>query len=300
MQEMEKWVDFLKNEKQASSHTIKAYQRDLSDFIGFCQSYLGYELTKEDLEGFGAITFRSWLAELAKQGKKRTSIARHLSVVKSFFSFLERNGLAKNPIVHSIRTPKLPKALPKPLSAPDAMDLTALAAEQGDWVSLRDHALFVLLYGCGLRISEALSLRGDLTLSDPTLIIQGKGKKQRLVPVLPKVREALRAYRNACPLHLEAAGSFFKGKRGGDLGARAVQKSMEALRRRLNLPETATPHSLRHSYATHLLSSGADLRTIQELLGHASLSTTQKYTEIETDQLLEVHRKAHPHGSSAA
>jgi integrase/recombinase XerC len=239
--------------------------------------------------------YRAYLAHRAAR-LERSSIARGLSVVRTFLRFLERRGLAASPALAVLRAPRLPQSVPKPLSVADAAEIvdapTALVVSV--WQAKRDIALLTLLYGCGLRLSEALGLKRAEAPGDNPLTITGKGRKQRMVPVLPAVREAIVDYLAACPYALAADGPLFVGARGGPLSPRVVQRQMQALRSALGLPETATPHALRHSFATHLLGGGGDLRAIQELLGHASLSTTQRYTSVETERLLAVYEAAHP------
>jgi len=227
---------------------------------------------------------------------ERASIARGLSVIRTFIRFLERRGLAASPALAVLRAPKLPKSVPKPLSVVDAAEIVEAPTEFviSVWQAKRDIALLTLLYGCGLRLSEALGLKRSEAPRGDLITITGKGRKQRLVPVLPAVREAIADYLAACPYALAANGPLFVGARGGPLHPRVVQRQMQALRGVLGLPETATPHALRHSFATHLLGGGGDLRAIQELLGHASLSTTQRYTSVETERLLAVYESAHP------
>jgi integrase/recombinase XerC len=240
--------------------------------------------------------FRAWLARRTADGAERSSTARGLSVVRGFVRFLERRGLAASPALKVLRAPKLPHSVPKPLTAPDAVAAVAAPAEfvASAWQAKRDIAILTLLYGCGLRISEALGLTRAEAPKGEVLAITGKGRKDRIVPILPAVREAAAEYVAACPYPLPADGPLFVGARGGPLNPRLVQRQMQNLRGLLGLPETATPHALRHSFATHLLGGGGDLRAIQELLGHASLSTTQRYTAVETERLLAVYESAHP------
>ena len=233
--------------------------------------------------------------ELSQQNVN-ACVARGLSVMRGFMRFLDRRGLASSPALAVLRAPKLPASVPKPLSVPDAAELieapSSLVASA--WQARRDVAVLTLLYGCGLRISEALGLRRAEAPQGEQITITGKGNKQRLVPVLPAVRQAIADYLAACPFPLPADGPLFVGARGGPLSPRLVQRQMTVLRRTLGLPETATPHALRHSFATHLLGGGGDLRAIQELLGHASLSTTQRYTHVTIDRLMAVYDTAHP------
>lgn len=287
---------YLQHEKRYSAHTLDAYARDLEGFLRFCASHIGGPPGFDDLKNLKTIDFRAWLAKLAASHKAKTSIARAMSSVRSYFKWMERNDILLNPAVGAVRTPKLPSAIPKPISENDAKLALGLAGEISDdaWVQARDVALLTLLYGCGLRISEALGLTvGDFRGQD-ILTILGKGNKERLVPVLPIVKEALDKYLKLSPHSKAEDEALFKGKRGGRLNARSAQLLMQQIRVLLGLPKSATPHALRHSFATHLLSGGGDLRTIQELLGHASLSTTQRYTQVDTARLLASYRAAHP------
>ena len=239
---------------------------------------------------------RAWMAHERGRGVGARSLARALSAVKSFYRWLsDREGFEATAVL-SARAPKFQKKLPRPL-APDAaramIDTVELQARE-PWVAARDTAVITLLYGCGLRISEALSLTCDDAPLPPTLVIRGKGGKERIVPVIDPARSAVDAYLAACPFPADAGAPLFRGVRGGALSPRAVQKVMERARLQLGLPATATPHALRHSFATHLLGAGGDLRAIQELLGHASLSTTQAYTAVDTARLMEVYDRAHP------
>ncbi|MEE9140908.1 MAG: tyrosine recombinase XerC [Alphaproteobacteria bacterium] len=290
------WRAWLEHERRSSPHTVAAYARDLSAFLAFLVEHLGRPPGLGDLEDLRPADFRAWLARRARDGFGRTSTARATSVVRGFFRHLERGGKARNAVVAGLRTPKLPRTVPKPLSPEDAADAVATVGELSGtpWIALRDVALLTLLYGCGLRIDEALSLDRRDAPSGETITITGKGRKQRMVPVLPAVATAVKAYLAACPYALAAGDPLFVGARGKRLQAGVVQRQMRVLRRRLGLPETATPHALRHSFATHLLSAGGDLRAIQELLGHASLSTTQRYTEVDSERLMAVHARAHP------
>jgi len=297
------WRDWLRSERRLAEHTLIAYQHDVATFLDFMTGYLGGPPSLEALAKLKPAEFRAWLAERARQGLARTSTARALSSVRSFFAFLDKGGLAHNASIGAIQTPKLPRSVPKALSERDMEDLLDAPPVQAReaWLDLRDAAVLILLYAAGLRIGEALDLRKAtmeelLASGRDTLAITGKGNKTRLVPLLPQALEALRAYRDACP-HLAArkpGDSFFVGARGGALDPAIVQKHIRTLRRTLGLAESVTPHALRHSFATHLLGAGGDLRTIQELLGHASLSTTQRYTDVDSARLSAVYRAAHP------
>jgi integrase/recombinase XerC len=290
------WQEWLVGERRFSHHTLDAYTRDLTTFFDFMSAHLGGPVSLSDLSALRAADFRSYLAARRNDGLGATSLARGLSVVRGFFRYLDVHGLAHNPALAAVRTPKQPHSVPKALDVSDAKSVVTGVMEGGaePWVGLRDAAVLLLAYGCGLRISEALSLnRRDVPMGR-TLIITGKGSKQRMVPVLAAVHEAVDAYLAQVPFGLEPASPLFVGVRGKRLNAGVVQAKMRSVRRVLGLPDTATPHALRHSFATHLLAGGGDLRTIQELLGHASLSTTQRYTEVDGARLMEVYDSAHP------
>jgi integrase/recombinase XerC len=289
------WMAWLGGERRASAHTVAAYGRDLAGFLDFLTRHLGEPPGLATIGRLLPADYRAWLAFRSAE-VERSSIARGLSVVRGFIRFLDRRGLASSPALAVLRAPKLPASVPKPLSVRDAAELIEAPAGMGAraWQASRDIAVFTLLYGCGLRISEALGLTRAEGHRGEQIVITGKGNKQRLVPVLPAVRQAIADYLAACPYPLPADGPLFVGARGGPLSPRLVQRQMESLRRALGLPETATPHALRHSFATHLLGGGGDLRAIQELLGHASLSTTQRYTSVDTQRLLAVYEAAHP------
>ena len=289
------WAAWLAGERRASPHTVAAYGRDLAFFLEFLTEHLGEVPSLATFPRLSPTDYRAFLAHRAAE-VERASLARGLSVVRGFVRFLERRGLAASPALAALRSPKLPKSVPKPLSVADAAEIVDAPAEivTSVWQAKRDIAVLTLLYGCGLRLSEALGLkRGEAPRGD-LITITGKGRKQRLVPVLPVVRAAIADYLSACPYPLPSDGPLFVGARGGPLNPRIVQRQMEVLRNAFGLPETATPHALRHSFATHLLGGGGDLRAIQELLGHASLSTTQRYTSVETERLLAVYDAAHP------
>ena len=289
------WTAWLSGERRASEHTVVAYGRDLADFLDFLTGHLGEPPSLAAIAGLSAADFRAWLA--ARTGHlQRSSLARGLSVVRGFVRFLDRRRLASCPALAVLRGPKLPASVPKPLSVADAAEVVEAPAAlvPSAWQAKRDIAILTLLYGCGLRLSEALALRRSEAPRSELMTIIGKGRKQRIVPVLPAVREAVAEYLAACPHPIAADGPLFVGARGGPLNPRLVQRRMAELRGVLGLPETATPHALRHSFATHLLGAGGDLRAIQELLGHASLSTTQRYTSVETERLLAIYDAAHP------
>ena len=282
-----------------AAKTLEAYGRDISQFSLFLRDHLGGAASISDLTELTASDFRSFMAKRRKSGVESRTLARQLSAIRSFFRFAERNAHFTNAALSSLRSPKLPHAVPKPLSIVAAAQVAAgdilSTDETPKWVEARDRAVLTLLYACGLRISEAIGLTLQQSRSSP-LVITGKGGKTRIAPVLPRVREVLDGYVALCPFPLKPNEPMFRGVRGGPLNARNIQLLIETMRGALNLPDTATPHALRHSFATHLLGNGADLRVIQELLGHASLSSTQIYTEVDRAHLLEQYRKAHAQG----
>lgn len=291
------WLRWLATEKRAAPLTLDAYRRDLSGFLAFLQTHLGGPVDFGALADLRPADMRAWLAHRTQTRElARSSTARALSAVRSLFRYLDRTDRLHNAGIATIRGPKLPHSVPKALTERDSFDLIADAASQArlPWIAARDTAVLTLIYGCGLRIAEALGLNREDAPGTDTMVVRGKGGKERLVPVLPAVIEAIEAYLVACPVALAPDGPLFVGIKGGRLNPRVVQKLMQDLRGLLGLPETATPHALRHSFATHLLAGGGDLRTIQELLGHASLSTTQRYTDVDTEGLLDVYNAAHP------
>ena len=293
---IDEWRRWLTHEKRASRHTLDAYGRDLDAFLSFLQSHLGGPPGLSDLESLTAADFRAWMARRAADGAGRSSIARAMSVMRGFFRWLERNGHGANQAIRAMRSPRLPQGIPKPLTVADTdLLLDSIDLLPGDpWETQRDVALFTLLYGCGLRISEALDLnRGEAPVGE-SLTVTGKGNKQRMLPVLPVVREAVKAYLKLCPWQQGYEGPLFLGTRGKRLNPGVAQKRLRELRLLLGLADTVTPHALRHSFATHLLGAGGDLRAIQELLGHVSLSTTQRYTAVDSDSLMAAYRAAHP------
>ncbi len=296
---LQTWLEHQRALKGAADNTITAYQGDVTDFLAFIT------LHKGDPQGLGALAkitisdMRSWMAQTRGADVGPRSMARKLSAVKAFYRWLaEREGFEPTAVL-STRSPKFPKKLPRPLdieAAKAMIDCVELQSRH-PWVAVRDVAVLTLLWGCGLRISEALGLKGgDAPLPD-VLRIVGKGSKERVVPVLPAARDAVDAYLRVCPYPQERDAALFKAVRGGPLAARAIAQVMAHALMQLRLPATATPHALRHSFATHLMDAGGDLRAIQELLGHASLSTTQAYTAVDTARLMEVYNRAHPKAS---
>ena len=290
------WLDWLAYEKRASPHTLDGYARDVAGFLAFLTDHLGFTPGLKEMNGLQAVDFRAWLARQSNVGNSRTTIARHASTLRTLFKYLERQGLASNSAIHVLRTPKVPKSLPKALTVEDALTAVELADELADepWIGKRDRALLKLLYGCGLRLSEALNLDvRDLPEGD-TMTITGKGSKQRVVPVLDTVKRDIETYVKASPFPMTPQSPLFLGARGARLNPGVAQAMVRKVRAMLGLPDSVTPHALRHSFATHLLSGGGDLRTIQELLGHASLSTTQRYTDVDSARLQTVHSLSHP------
>ena len=285
------WLRWLASEKRYGANTLDAYERDLDDF----SSYLSTTTNTADAP-LSRQLFRGWLAAMASRQLARTTIARRVSSIRSFYRFCGRNRLLDVPDLGWLRAPQPPRAVPKSMSPDDARALlNAIFARRGaDWIKKRDFAVLMLLYGAGLRISEALGLcRKDAPLGD-WLRITGKGDKIRDVPVLKAAAEAVDDYLAYCPFDGGPKAPLFISRHNKPLGPRAVQRLLEELRVELDLPSHVTPHSLRHAFATHLLGNGGDLRAIQELLGHASLSTTQRYTHVDETHLIQIHRDTHP------
>ncbi|WP_116652563.1 tyrosine recombinase XerC [Pelagibacterium sediminicola] len=289
------WLAELSAIRRLSPKTVEAYTRDLDQLMAFLSGHIGGTVDLSDLKDLRAADLRAFLAARRRDGIGSSSLARGLSGIKSFFAHLERNGVMALEALSVIRTPKRPATLPKALTVTEAKSAidTVDNLEERPWVAARDTAVIALCYGAGLRISEALALtRRDL--DGQSLRVVGKGGRVRLVPLIAAVRDAITQYLKLCPFALSASEPMFRGVKGGPLSPRLVQIRLQALRSALGLPASATPHALRHSFATHLLGRGGDLRAIQELLGHASLSTTQIYTHVDTERLLEAYAKAHP------
>lgn len=293
---LQAWLSAIKALDGAAANTVTAYQRDVAGFLGFLTLHLGERGGTAALVGVTVSDMRSWMAFERARGVSARSLARSLSAVKTFTAWLaERDGFDATAVL-ATRSPRFQKKLPRPLTEKTARAMIETVEMQSlkSWIAARDMAVVTLLYGCGLRISEALALSGaDFPLPD-VLRITGKGGKERVVPVIGAARQAVSAYVRLCPYPIEGTAPLFRGARGGSLNPRLVQKAMQAARMQLGLPATATPHAMRHSFATHLLNAGGDLRAIQELLGHASLSTTQAYTAVDTARLMEVYEKTHP------
>jgi integrase/recombinase XerC len=292
------WLAHLADERRASPHTVDAYRRDVSAFLGFLVAHLGAEPTLADMGALAPQDLRAYLAHRRNDTLGDRSVMRALAAIRAFFGWMERRCGIENARLKLVRGPRLRATLPRPVSEAGAGAMIAEAGRvDGDdapWIAARDAAVITLLYAAGLRISEALALTGADRPLPASLRIVGKGDKERIVPVLPAARDAVELYASLCPFPLDRAGPLFRSTRGAALSARSVQARIESLRRRLGLPESTTPHALRHAFATHLLAHGGDLRAIQELLGHESLSTTQRYADVEAARVFEAYRAAHP------
>lgn len=296
------WQSWLLNERRYSPHTLDAYSRDLSGFFDFAAEHLGKVPETADLAKLEVRDFRAYLSQRAARHIDKSSLARELSTLKNFFKWLARYDILRNPALSVIRMPRRAKVLPKALEVNDTFNVIDEAQNlaSNSWQGLRDTAIFTLLYGCGLRISEALSLNvGDIGNND-FLRIKGKGNKERIVPLLPVVVENINKYLAECPYQPKQGEPLFLGARGDRLVPRIIQRQMQKIRAYLGLPDNLTPHALRHSFATHLLAEGTDLRSIQELLGHASLTTTQRYTDVQIETLKKEYDKAGLLSSSAS
>jgi len=297
--EIDNWLAYLGDERRFSPKTLEAYRRDVLQFLAFLTGHLGGPPSLKELAALTPADVRAFMAARRAEGIGSRSLMRSLAGVRGFARFLERNGKGKVGALAAVRAPKIGKTLPRPLPVAAARRVAdaELAAGEGHepWIAARDAAVLALLYGSGLRISEALGLkRADVDAGSDAVTVTGKGRKQRMVPLLPQVQKLIADYVALCPYELPADGPLFVGAKGGPLSPRVVQLAMARLRGALGLAETATPHALRHSFATHLLARGGDLRSIQELLGHASLATTQIYTEVDAERLIEAYRAAHP------
>ncbi len=295
----------MKNQRalrDIARNTEQAYRTDILGFLGFLGQHFGAATGLNTLKTVTLADMRAWMAHERGRGVGARSLARSLSAVKSFYRWLSEKEDFDATAVLTTRSPKFQKKLPRPLEQNAARQMIETVGDQGqpDWIGARDIAVLTLLYGCGLRISEALGLSGKHQPLPETLRILGKGGKERMVPVIPAARSAVDRYTDLCPYDLTPDAKLFRGVRGGPLNPRAIAKVMENARLQLGLPASATPHAMRHSFATHLLSAGGDLRAIQELLGHASLSTTQAYTAVDTARLMEVYETAHPRAKSTA
>ena len=290
-----RWASYLQHDRRRSAHTVRAYAATAHRLIEFLVRYRGETIDAVGLTSVQAADLRAFLADRRAGGLRAASAARELSGVRAFLKYVaEQQGLPAQ--LPRTRAPKRPRPLPRPVAPDEAISLaeTAAGAANQPWIGARDLAILLLLYGAGLRVAEAMSLRANLLPIGPTLRVTGKRSKTRVVPVVPAVREAIEDYARQCPYPLRGEVPLFVGARGGPLNPDLVRRSVAAARRRLGLPDTLTPHALRHSFATHLLARGADLRSLQELLGHASLSSTQIYTAVDAARLLDVYRHAHP------
>ncbi|MDH7798090.1 MULTISPECIES: tyrosine recombinase XerC [unclassified Beijerinckia] len=302
--EVRRWLTALATERRLADHTLTAYGRDLRQFIAFLQDHFGEPVSLPLFAALAPADLRSFMASRRSTGVESRSLLRALAGLRSFARFLEKHGKGSASVFSLVQTPKIARSLPKPVSPAAARGMTQTESRAGDtrpaWILARDAAVLALLYGAGLRISEALSIRRSEAPVGAVdqLTVTGKGRKTRMTPVIQPVRQAVENYLELCPFSLPADGPLFVGAKGGPLSPRIIQLCVEQLRGALGLPDTATPHALRHSFATHLLSRGGDLRSIQELLGHASLSTTQIYTAVDTNRLMDAWRNAHPRASS--
>ncbi|MGO9672761.1 MAG: tyrosine recombinase XerC [Methylocella sp.] len=296
------WFEHLAGERRLAALTLEAYVRDLRQFLAFASVHFGARATVATVCGLSSADLRAFLASRRETGVGSRSLLRQLAGLRSFTRYLERSGNPQSAAFAAVRAPKAPRRLPKPLTAASARAVAGVEARAGDnrepWILARDAAVLGLLYGAGLRISEALAIqRSEAPVGErDALRVVGKGSKTREVPVIAPVRRGIEAYLALCPYTLPPERHLFVGARGGPLSPRIIQLAVERLRGALGLPDSATPHALRHSFATHLLGRGGDLRTIQELLGHASLSTTQIYTAVDSSRLIEAYRSAHPRG----
>lgn len=294
---LQRWYKWLRFEKNVSRHTLRAYIHDVSQFIDFLASHHAEAVSLSSLSDANIRDFRAWLSRRAMDGASAATRARSLSGVKNFLHWLDKQGIMHNGAVNILRSPKKPHKLPRPLHEKQAFRLLE-TMDTDNWTAMRNKALFTLLYGAGLRIDEALSLDIKDLPRDGFMRVIGKGRKERQVPVLKIVERALDEYRALCPFPETPDRPLFLGERGRRMHQGVAQKALRDLRILLDLPETATPHALRHSFATHLLQNGANLREIQELLGHASLSTTQIYTQVDAKELMAIYAKAHPRAKS--
>jgi integrase/recombinase XerC len=297
MAEREAWLTALAAERRLSGRTVEAYERDTRQFLTFLTGHLGEPARLSDIRTLRPGDLRGFLATRRKDGAGARTLGRGLAGLRSFLRHLERKGLVNAAGAAAVRSPKQPKSLPKPLSDRDALSVVGQDAQLSEepWIASRNEAVLTLLYGCGLRISEALGLTATDVAGAPTALrVTGKGGKTRVVPLIAPALSAVQRYLALCPFAANGDAPIFRGAKGGVLQPAIIQREMQRLRGALGLPDTATPHSLRHSFATHLLAGGGDLRTIQELLGHASLSTTQVYTGVDSARLLDIYDRAHP------
>ena len=291
-----RWQGWMKDEKRVARLTLESYTFDLQNLFRFLVMHRGGAVTLAMLAELSLSDFRAWLSHNATRHLGAASRARAVAGVRSFYRWLDRSGQLHNAAIDVLKTPKTPRRLPRPVTEKQAQDLVALASDQANetWIGWRDEALFTLLYGAGLRLGEALALTRKAIEQSDRLRVIGKGNKERSVPLLPVIHARIERYLNACPYRLKPDAPLFIGVRGEILNPAVAQRQLRALRKQLGLPDSVTPHALRHSFATHLLTSGADLRSLQELLGHSSLSTTQLYTQVDAQHLSQTYRAAHP------
>jgi integrase/recombinase XerC len=297
---IQEWQDFLISEKGFSEHTSSAYIIDLTYFCKFISNHCSTPCSTHVLDKLSLQDFRAWLAFRKREGLAFSSTCRAIAAVKNFFKYAIRYHLLTNKAIFNLKSPKQPSSLPKALNENQMHSVLDNSGETAKetWLALRNQALLYLLYGCGLRISEALSLRVKDLAKDP-IVIKGKGNKERIVPLLPIIVEQIKQYLAICPYSLTDNDLVFIGKQGKPLDPGVFQREIRHLRNLLNLPETTTPHAFRHSFATHILANGGDLKSIQELLGHTDLTTTQKYTKVESKHLLDMYKKAHPYSNES-
>ena len=290
---VKRWVEWLRTQRNYSTHTISSYLSDLNIFFKHISES---NVSLSDLKRMDIRDFRNFFSIRAKSNIGKASIAREEAAVRNFFKWMDENDIMKNSAIFQIATPKQPKILPRALDVTTTFDVLDAAKKdcREPWIGERDIAILTLLYGCGLRISEALNLNGEDITNSELLKIHGKGNKDRYVPLLPIVWERIENYKKSCPYNITAKGPLFLGARGDRVSPRIIQRKIEKIRLQLNLPPNITPHALRHSFATHLLADGVDLRSIQELLGHASLSSTQRYTEVDLEKIKQEYKKAFP------
>jgi integrase/recombinase XerC len=290
------FLSHLAGERRLADKTVEAYGRDIREFQAFISRHRGEPAGLRTLGDLTACDFRAYLAFRRQEGLGNASVQRLLSAIRTLYNYMERRWGVSNSAIALVKGPKAKKPLPKALSESGARDVVdaVIDPDRPAWISARNAAVLSLAYGAGLRMGEVMGLNAGILPLGETLIVTGKGDKSRLVPILPALRDAVAQYVSLCPYDLAPGTALFRGARGGRLDARLIRAEMQHLRGALGLPESATPHALRHSFATHLLAGGGDLRTIQQLLGHASLSTTQRYTDVDAARLREVHAAAHP------
>ncbi len=294
LQLFQNWFDQIKYQRRLSPRTCIMYESDVTHLVKFFMEHKGFTIGSKHMANLDITDFRSWMVFMTNQGLSASSRAIRLAGIRTFFEYADKQGHFHNPYPKMLSTPKRPHKVPRPIGTKQASEFVNFEGD-GSWADLRDKAIFMLLYGSGLRIAEALALKvSDWPSNDDELKVMGKGRKERLVPLLPLVQKAVQNYKESAPFIFDKDDPLFQTAKGKPVYQQMVQAKMRHLRRQLGLPETATPHALRHSFATHLLDNGANIREVQELLGHASLSTTQRYTEVSKTKILEEHRKAHP------